>query len=408
MTPPEARAAPARLRAALVVDRYAPEARSVAHLFEDLAKALVGRGHEVLVLTKKPTENLPNGACFPGEQRLDGVRIVRMRRYLGEPRATLLKGLDQLLLAARVWLRLRFLEQPDVVLVYSPPLPLAAACAATGIPLVVNLHDLYPRTAVELGRLRSRWVIALAERLESYVYRRAESFVVPAPDSARYLVEEKSVSPTRVSLCYNWVDLTAVAPGEAPAFRRRHGLEGKFVVSYAGLVGVAQDLSAVVRAAFLSREDRELVFLVIGEGSELARWKEQAIGLPNIRFIPTLPRDLYLDSLRGSDVCLLALAAELRSPAIPGKLQNIMAVAKPVVAVVPSGSAAAQVVEASGCGLVASPGDGEGLLRAIQTLRADPALRERLGKAGRCFAEEHFRIERAVDEFETALRRAVS
>lgn len=395
------------MRILIVVDRYAPEARSAAHLYEDLAKGLVRRGHEVAVVAKKPTENLPNGSEIPGEEMKDGVRVVRMRSYLGEPRSTWLKGLDQALFALRVWVRLQFLESPDVVLVYSPPLLLAAACAATNHPLVVNLHDIYPRTAVELGRLSSPALIAAAVRLENFAYRRARRFVVPAPDSVLYLTNEKGVPSDRVRLCYNWVDLKATPAGDGDGFRKAHGLEGRFLVTYAGLVGVAQNLSGVIDAARRSRADASLLFLVIGEGSELARWRREAEGLANIRFMPTLPREAYLDSLRASDACLLALSADLKSPAIPGKLPNIMAVAKPVLAVVPEGSAAARTVLEAGCGLVSPPGDGAALLDAVNRLRADPELRTRLGDAGRCFAEERFALDGAVSAFEAALSDAV-
>lgn len=394
------------MRVLIVVDRYAPEARSAAHLYEDLAKGLVRRGHEVAVVAKKPTENLPDGSAIPGEEIRDGVRVVRMRSYLGEPRSTLLKGLDQALFSLRVWVRLQFLENPDVVLVYSPPLILAAACAAARHPLVVNLHDIYPRTAVELGRVSSPALIAAAEWLENFVYRRTRRFVVPAPDSVNYLTHDKGIAADHVRLCYNWVDLKATAPGSGDAFRKSNGLEGRFLVTYAGLVGVAQDLSGVIDAARRAEGDESLFFLVIGEGSELARWRREGEGLANLRFMPTLPREAYLESLRASDACLLALSADLRSPAIPGKLPNIMAVAKPVLAVVPEGSAAARTVLESGCGLVTPPGDGAALLDAVKRLRSEGGLSIRLGEAGRRFAEERFTLEGAIAAFESVLTEA--
>ncbi|MBI3565186.1 MAG: glycosyltransferase family 4 protein [Elusimicrobia bacterium] len=396
------------MRLLIVVDRYTPEARSAAHLYEDLAKGLARRGHAVAVVTKKPTENLPDGSEIPGVEVKDGIRVIRMRRYLGEPRSTLLKGLEQLLFALRVWVRLRFLERPDAVLVYSPPLFLAAACAAAKHPLVVNLHDIYPRTAVELGRLNSPLLIAAAERLEEFVYRRARRFVVPAPDSVRYLTMENGIPPDRVRLCYNWVDPKTTVPGDGRVFRHAHGLEGKFVVTYAGLVGIAQDLSAVVEAAKMAKTEDDIVFLIIGEGSELDHWKAEAAALKNVRFLATLPREGYLEALRASDVCLLALSADLRSPAIPGKLPNIMAVAKPVVAIVPAGSAAARTVEAAGCGVVTDPGDGSALLKALTEMRSDVRQQIRWGEAGREFARCHFTLEVAVNAFEQALRESAS
>lgn len=396
------------MRVLIVVDRYAPEARSAAHLYEDLAKGLVRRGHEVAVVAKKPTENLPDGSAIPCEEIRDGVRVVRMRNYLGEPRSTLLKGLDQVLFALRVWVRLQFLENPDVLLVYSPPLILAAACAAARHPLVLNLHDIYPRTAVELGRLSSPAMIVAAEWLENFVYRRTRRFVVPTPDSVSYLTNDKGIAADRVRLCYNWVDLMATAPGNGSAFRKAHGLEERFVVTYAGLVGIAQDLSTVMVAAKMSQNEADIVFLIIGEGSALEHLKAEAAALKNVRFLATLPRDGYLEALRASDVCLLALSANLRSPAIPGKLPNIMAVAKPVLAVVPSGSAAARTVEAAGCGIVTDPGDGKSFLSALLKIRSDVRQQIRWGESGREFARCNFSLEVAVNVFEQSLQEGVS
>ncbi len=396
------------MRVTLVVDRYAPEARSAAHLFEDLARSLAARGHDVRVLAKYPVENLPGASGPPPRREIrEGVSVTRLSSPLGEPRATWLRGVDHALFAVRVFLRLAFFRRPDVVLVYSPPLMLAGACAACdllGLPVVINLHDLYPRTAIELGRLRSPALIALARRLERFVYKHARALIVPAPESATYLISSMGLQPDKVSLVYNWVETASPDATGGEAFRRSIGLDpGAFVVSYAGLLGLAQDLSAVIEAARQARDDRQLVFLVIGEGPQLNRWKAEAQGLANLRFLSTLPRDCYFDALKASDICLLALSADLKSPAIPGKLQSIMAAARPVLAIVPSSSAAAMVVEESACGVVSAPGDGTALLDAMTIMRLDPDLRRRMGAAGRRYAGEHFDLSRAVDHFERVL-----
>ena len=152
------------MNVALVVDRYVPEARSAAHLFYDLATALARRGNDVEVLTKYPTENLPIAVRRPARREVhDGVQVVRMISPFGEPRAIWIKALDQALFALRVFWHVIVNRRADVVLVYSPPLPLAGACALAGwctrTPVAVNLHDLYPRTAIELGRIDRKSVV---------------------------------------------------------------------------------------------------------------------------------------------------------------------------------------------------------------------------------------------------------
>lgn len=396
------------MRLAIVVDRYAPEARSAAHLFEDLARELTRRGHDVHVLTKYPVENLPDSAEAPPRKEVrDGARVDRLSSPLGEPRATWLKGVDQAFFAVRVFLRLLFRHRPDVVLVYSPPLLLAGACCFAGLliglPVAVNLHDLYPRTAIELGRMRSPVLIAFARQLERFVYSRAGVLIVPARESAEYLVRQAGIPESKVHLVYNWVAPDTRGRELDGGFRSAAQLDGKFVITYAGVVGLAQDLSAVIDAARRAVDDSELLFLVIGEGPTLQRWKVEGAGLPNLRFLPTLARERYIEALHASDVGLVALSADLRSPAIPAKLQNIMSVGCPVLAVVPDGSAAARVVKDAACGLVTKPGDGAALLQAVALMRSDPQLRRRLADAGRRYADRHFGLPSAIDSFEAAL-----
>ena len=59
------------------------------------------------------------------------------------------------------------------------------------------------------------------------------------------LIEQKRVPVERVEMIFNYIDTSACKPGPVEnAFRKRNGIEGRFVVLYAGLMGVAQDLTA--------------------------------------------------------------------------------------------------------------------------------------------------------------------
>ncbi len=399
----------------MICDRYPPEARSVAHLFEDLAEALGTRDHDVCVLTKWPVDLGSPSSTEPPvvmrKERRGTVRVVRCRGLFGSKRAVWVRALDQVFVGLAIGLRILRLPRFDVILVYSPPILLALASSLAGkvrrVPCVLNLHDIYPRTAIELGVLRNRWLIALAESVESFIYRQVAAVIVPAPGSRRFLIENKQVESSKVHLVYNWVDTRVVVPGpQANRFSKAHGLVGAFVVSYAGLMGRAQDLGSVVECARLLRDQRDILFVLVGDGLLAGMWHERARDLSNVLFFPTVDKDEYLDVLRASEVCLMPLTRELTSPAIPGKLQNIMAVGKPVIAVVPTGSDAAQAVEACECGIVVEPGAAEALSEAVMTLRDDVRLRATLGARGREFAERHFDLAIARESIEDVISRA--
>src|SRR3989442_13428032 len=207
----------------MLTDRYRHELRSCAALFHDLARALQARGHEVRVITKVPSKYTPpDGGAGRKESKngwkdVEGVPVRRVRwvPYLGGGRAV--RALDHLTL----WLAFSFAgrewPEADVVLIYSPPLPLALAGGAYRwryrAPFVLNVQDLYPQTVVDLGLLRNRAAIRAAEGLEAAAYRLAGRIVVHSPGNREFLIQRKGVPPGKLRVIYNWVDLDRLRPG---------------------------------------------------------------------------------------------------------------------------------------------------------------------------------------------------
>src|SRR5216110_1423573 len=184
------------MRILMLTDRFPPEARANAHLFHELATGLVERGHQVGVVTRMPGDYVPSdGRVLPGveaRERMDGIDVIRVRGLTALHRAPFMRALDQLAVGVTFGFAARKWPGADVVLIYSPPLPLVIAGLLyrrfARAPYVLNLHDLYPQTAIDLGLLRSRALIGVARRLERLAYRHAARIVVPAPRSRDVLM----------------------------------------------------------------------------------------------------------------------------------------------------------------------------------------------------------------------------
>ncbi|MFZ5862179.1 MAG: glycosyltransferase family 4 protein [Nitrospirota bacterium] len=402
------------MRILLLTDRYPPEARSSATLFQELAEALAKRGHEVCVLTKMPQGYVPTlddgqpAGHLPFAEVRGGVRVVRLRGLSSMSRSLVVRAVDQMVLGMLFTANLWRCGRPDAVIVYSPPLPLVLVAAILtrlrGVPYVLNLHDLYPRTAVQLGVLKNSLLIWGAKLFERIAYRNAAMIVVPADGSRRVLIDENHVDPGKLRVIPNWVDVHAVVPGpKENSFRQKHGLLGAFVVSYAGVMGFAQDLTTIIQCARLMVSNQAMVFLLVGDGVQLPQWKVLAERLPNVRFLGPVAKDRYFDLLRASDVCLVPLDGALSSPAIPGKIQSIMAVGRPIAAIVPTEGEAARVVNESRSGWVVVPGDVQALRSVLDRAIQHPEVGEELGRNGRRFAEQHYAIEYAIDGYEETL-----
>ncbi|MBI2123473.1 MAG: glycosyltransferase family 4 protein [Armatimonadetes bacterium] len=404
------------MRLLLLTDRYLPEIRSSAHLFHGLARELQRRGHELRVITKVPAgylEGERTSPLRPGWGEVDGVPVLRVRGFPIGGGHPIIRGMDHLTLgwsfgrASRQW------PHADAVLVYSPPLPLMAAAAAYQrrhrAPAILNVQDIYPQTAIDLGLLRNRLAIALAEGVERRAYQRAVRVVVHSPGNRDYLVERKGLPADKVRVVYNWADTRFYRPGpRGNPFSREHGLDSKFVVSYAGVMGYAQDLSSVLECAARMAHEEDVLFLLVGEGVLEARWKKMVAdrGLRNICFLPLQSQERYAQLLLASDVCLVPLDDNLRTPVVPGKLQSIMASGRPSLTIVNAGSDARRLVEESGGGINVHPGQPEALAEAIRRLKADPALRAEMGNRARAFAEMNFSLARCADAYEEVFAEA--
>ena len=164
------------MRIALVTDRYLPEARAAAYHSSELAQGWASLGHDVTVINRQPTQYVPGGprsAAVPQRERLGGVDV---RRFRGATSSLSIwsRFVDQLVLLTKLLAALIWGSRLDALYVLSPPLlfaaPVAVAARLRRTPMVLNLHDLYPQVAVDLGVLKNRFLIWAAERLEAFVY----------------------------------------------------------------------------------------------------------------------------------------------------------------------------------------------------------------------------------------------
>jgi len=389
----------------ILTDRYAPEARAAAYLSQHLAEELVRRGHRVCVLTKKPTEFVPDLGPVASSETLNGVWVERLEGMATSHHSIFRRGVDQLYLAAKLCRKAITTLKPDVAMVYSPPLPWVISAIFLRlfrrIPYVINLHDIYPQVAIDLGVLRNKTLIALARMLESFAYATASQIVVAAPASRIILINESGVKASKIHAMYNYVDTDVCLPGSRMnQFRDTHALLNEYVVLYAGLMGLAQDLGIVIDAARLMRNRREVVFIMMGDGPNADQWKKSADGLPNMRFLSPASNEAYYETLRAADVCLVPLAGNFKAPAIPGKVGTIMAAGRPLIAIVPPGNDTIALLNEAKCGIWVEPDNPVKLKEAIDFLVANPSHGQTLGENGRAYAVEHFNLTTAVHRWE--------
>jgi colanic acid biosynthesis glycosyl transferase WcaI len=391
---------------------YYPEPIGIAPLMTELAEGLVKRGHKVRVVTAMP--NYPERKIYPeyrgklyAQETRNGVEIdrcfVAVRPKPGLLGRVLLDGSFAILSLCKAisgW-------RPDIILSTSPSLPacvpVAAAKAFHQCPSVLSLQDILPEAAVQTGLISNRLAIKVFEQLEKFAYASATKISVITPSFAQNL-RSKGVSDRKLECISNWVDVGFVKPlpKKGNAFRRAHGLEGKFVVLYSGNIARTQGVRTIIRTAEQMQDNPNIQFVIVGEENQLAELDRlrQELNIHNVMLRPFVSEAAFPDMLAAADVSLIMQKHNVVGFNMPSKTQKIMASGRAIIASVPSHGSAAEAVLQSGGGLVVEPESPTELTKAIQTLYDNPEQLHELGKLGRQFAVDNYSFQQAIGAYE--------
>ena len=403
------------LRVLLLCAYFPPEIGTASHLFHELAVELVARGHTVTVVTGFPRYNVPAevAARHRGIWRrecMDGIEVLRVWWPHFRRRSMIGRGMEHFFAATAIGCRALGAGRHDVSLVYSPPLTLGIT--AWGLArigrgsFVLNVQDLFPQSAIDLGAMTSPHQIAFFRWLERSVYKRAACVTVHSEGNAEH-VRASAGAGTCVAVVPNWVDAQLLQPHPRdPQLLGASGPDGRFVVSFAGTMGFSQDMETIIRAASLLRQHDDILFLLVGDGvcKEDAQQLTEELELSNITFLPMQPREKYPQVLATSDASLVTLKRAVRTPVVPSKLLSIMASGRPAIVAMSSAGDAPRLVEEARCGLSVPPEDPERMAEAIAALYSDRTLAAQLGDNGRSYARQHFSVQACAEVYERIFR----
>lgn len=402
------------MRIKIVTISYYPDLIGIAPLADDLSRGLMERGHEVSVIAGLP--HYPSWEVsaeykrhpFRREVRHGGVTVWRSYLHASKRPTVLARSLFYGSFTASATFNLLRSGPADVVLIISPPPTLNLAASLfrwmRGAAVILNVQDIVPDAAIAFGMMTNPIQIRIFRWLERYAYSSSDRIIVVA-DSFQANLRAKGVPAEKVTVIHNWIDTDEVRPlDRMSSFRIANGIgRERFVVMYAGNMGLSQGLEVVLDAAIRLRRESQIDFVLVGGGASLRDLKARAhtMGLSNIRFIPTQPSMASVQA--AADVSLVLQRSNVLDVNLPSKIPAIMASGRPMIAGLNPTGDAAKIVRNAACGIMIDPGDGAQLADAITRLRASTDLRDRLANNGRLYAIANFSRSSAIAAYESAL-----
>ncbi len=382
---------------------FHPEIGAPQNRLLELARIFNIKGWEVSVITSMP--NYPTGKIFPAfrgkfklKENLDSINILRYWMYASNAKGTVIRIFSMLTFSFTCLFSYAFLKKlkPDFFFVESPPLSLALSgyvlsklCKSK---LIMNVSDIWPLTAKELGAINDGVFYKRIESIEKFLYKKAFLCTGQSEEIVEHL---KRKGGKKVYLFRNGVDVQRFTH-VAKEFMKQDLIK----IIYTGLIGVAQGIFEIAKN--INFKELAAEFHIYGDGAEKEALSSFLIRNPerNIFLHEPVNREEIPD-LIGKFYCTIIPLVKNIYGAVPSKIYEAMACGLPILF---SGSGeGARIIIGYDVGLTSRPGDFEELKKNILTIKNSVELRNRMSLNGRKISAEKFDRNKIIEKFSNKL-----
>lgn len=394
-----------RKRLLILTQWFEPEPTTKGLYF---AKELKKKGFDIEILTGFP--NYPKGKIYDGyklrlfqREVIEGININRVFLYPSHNNNSIQRSINYISFSiSSVILGLLKLRKPDIIYAYHPPITVGIAAVILkyifNIPLVYDIQDIWPDSLKATGMIKNKTLFDFIDFICNLIYKSSDKLVVLSPGFKNLLIK-RGVNNKKIKIIYNWSNI-----------KRRFGdlkkpenfKKKRFNIVFAGNIGKAQSLDAIIKAAeILHKNNSKVIFQIIGDGIDLERLKSYAKDrrITNINFIPRVSQNEISIYLENANAFIVHLKNDaLFKITIPSKTQAYMAFGKPIIMAVKGD--AAKLIKKSKCGLICEPENYKQIAKTIQKLMSlEQSKLEIMGKNALEYYKKELSIEKGIQNF---------
>ncbi len=384
---------------------YYPEQISSAHITYDIEEALIKAGHKVIVIAPTPSRNVPDDLQskyrnLKVETKHDGALTIRRFRMFKEGKNPLIRAIRYIL--CNVIQYIKGCREKDIDLVFSGSTPPTQGilCGKVKkklskkygrkISLIYNLQDVFPDSLVSAGiTSKGSFLWRIGCKIEDYTYRSADKIIVIS-NNIKDNILSKGVPANKIDVIPNWINTEEVHHVQRKDNKLFDELgidRDKFIVVYAGNLGLAQGIDTFIEAA---KQVDDVEFLIFGEGSNKEVYATSCKDCLNIHMFPLMPQERISEVYSMGNMSLVACKPGLGAGAVPSKTFTIMATATPVLLGFDEGTALWDLISKNRCGICTHAGDVKELVEAIRYAKKSENEISQMGNVARMCVENNY------------------
>lgn len=403
---------------------FSPDSVSTAYLMTDLAKQLKSLGHNVTVLTTSPHYNIdqtalaqqtmtPRWGGLIARSVCGGVEVWHIKIPMKGQRVYT-RVLDYVYFhLMALFMGFFFLKRHDCVITPSPPLTIGLVGWLLGkkmrAPYVYNIQEIYPDFAINQGLIKNPLLIKFLRYVESVVYDKARK-VVSISAWFNDIVAQRNVPKEKLCVIPNFVDTELYHPMPRDnEFAARNGLTDKFVILYAGNIGLSQDWEAMMTAAH-EVADLPILFAIAGDGA-VSKWLRSEVekrSLTNVKFLGYQTRGTMAMVNASCDICMIPMKTATTIDTFPSKIYTILACGKPVLVQADPNSELEWLMKKVDCGYVAAPDDAADFTAAVRKAYTEREILPAKGALGLELVRSQYSKEVVGKQYDRLVRELVN
>jgi len=390
-----------------ISELYYPEETSTGHFMTKITEVLSAR-FNTFAICSQPTYS-SRGIKAPRNESHNGVDIIRVFSTTFNKNNTILRLINILSFSFSTFITciLKIRKNDTVFVVTNPPfLPFIAMiiCKIKGANYVLRIDDVYPDILVAAKKLnKESYINNIFNYFNKILFKNALAIIALGNDMKDLLIQKEKTIINKIKVITNWGQTDIINPNASLGckFLSELKLTDKFVLLWAGNMGIPHGIEDIFNAAYLLNGNENIHFLFIGSGVK-KNWLMVQVNsnkLTNCTFLDPLPRSDQEKFLNACDIVLSSLIPGMEGVSVPSRMYNIFSAGKPILGIGDNSAELARVINDYKLGFNISPHDTNGLVNVILKAASNKEELIEMGNRARKVAENQFSQKHVLEEY---------